>query len=51
MRQGKNMAQMNKPTTKVYFESKDKSFYKKDIEKLAESYNKCITLEEEYVDE
>ena len=35
----------------AYFESKDKSFYKKGIEKLEKRWNKCITLEENYVDE
>ena len=37
--------------TEVYFEIKDKSFYEKGIEKLEESWNECITLEGEYVDE
>ena len=30
--------------TQAYFESKDKSFYKKGIEKLEERWNECITL-------
>ncbi|KOX77126.1 hypothetical protein WN51_10216 [Melipona quadrifasciata] len=29
----------------AHFESKDKSFYKKGIEKLEERRNECITLE------
>ena len=37
--------------TETYFESKDKSFNIKDIEKLEKRWNKCITLEGEYVDE
>lgn len=37
--------------TKVYFESKDKSFYKKGIEMLEKRWNECITLEGDYVDE
>ena len=37
--------------TEAYFESKDESFYKKDIEKLEKRWNKCITLEGNYVDE
>lgn len=32
------------------FERKDKSFYKKCIEKLAERWNECITPECEHVD-
>ena len=37
--------------TKVYFEAKDKSFYKKGIELLEKYLNQCITLERDYVDE
>ena len=37
--------------TEAYFESKDESFYNKGIEKLKERWNKCITLEGNYVDE
>ena len=37
--------------TEAYFESKDESFYKKDIEKLVKRFNECITLEENYVDD
>lgn len=37
--------------TEAYFASKDKSFYKKAIEKLEERWNECITFEGEYVDE
>ena len=37
--------------TETYFESKDKSFYIKGIEKLEKRWNECITLEGEYVDE
>ncbi|KZC13929.1 Histone-lysine N-methyltransferase SETMAR [Dufourea novaeangliae] len=34
--------------TEAYFESKDKSFYIKGIERLEERWNECITLEGEY---
>ena len=37
--------------TEAYFESKDKSFYKKGIEELQKRWNECITLEGNYVDE
>jgi len=37
--------------TEVYFEAKDKSFYKKGIELLEKRWNQCITLEGDYVDE
>ena len=37
--------------TEAYFEAKDKSFYKKDIELLEKHWNQCITLEGDYVDE
>ena len=37
--------------TEAYFESKDESLYKKSIEKLEKRWNKCITLERNYVDE
>ena len=33
------------------FESKDETFYKKDNEKLEKHWNKCITLEGNYVNE
>ena len=35
---------------KAYFEAKDKSFYKKGIEMSKKRWNKCITLEGDYVD-
>ena len=35
----------------AYFEVKDKLFYKKGIEMLEKSWNECITLEGNYVDE
>ena len=35
----------------VYFEAKDKLFYKKGIELLEKHWNQCITLEGDYVDE
>ena len=35
----------------VYFEAKDKLFYKKGIELLEKCWNQCITLEGDYVDE
>ena len=37
--------------TEVYFEAKDKSFYKKGFELLEKHWNQCITLEGDYVDE
>ena len=37
--------------TEAYFESKDKSFYKKRIELLEKRWNQCITPEGDYVDE
>ena len=37
--------------TEVYFETKDKSFFKKGIELLEKHWNQCITLERDYVDE
>ena len=37
--------------TEVYFEAKDKLFYKKGIELLEKHCNQCITLEGDYVDE
>ena len=37
--------------TEVYFEAKDKSFYKKGIEFLEKRWNQCFTLEGDYVDE
>ena len=35
----------------AYFESKDKSFYKKDIKLLEKCWNQRIILEGDYVDE
>ena len=37
--------------TEAYFQSKDKSFYKKGIEMLKKRWNQCIILERNYVDE
>ena len=37
--------------TEMYFEAKDKSFYKKGIILLEKRWNQCITLEGDYVDE
>ena len=37
--------------TEAYFEANDKSFYKKGIELLKKSWNECMTLEGDYVDE
>ena len=53
MLQGKRFGSNEEVIAEVeaYFESKDKSFYKKVIEKLEERWNKCITLEGEYLDE
>ena len=35
--------------TEVYFEAKDKSFYKHGIEKLEKRWNDCIALEGDYI--
>ena len=40
-----------KSETEMYFEAKDKSFYKKGIELLEKNWNQCITLERDYVNE
>ena len=37
--------------TEVYFEAKDKLFYKKGIELFEKHWNQCITLEGDHVDE
>jgi len=37
--------------TEAYYESIDKSYYKKAIEKLEKRWNECITLEGEYIEE
>ena len=37
--------------TEAYFETKDKSFYKKSIKILENHWYECITLEEDYDDE
>ena len=37
--------------TEAYFEAKDKSLCKKDIEILEKRWNECVTLEGDYVDE
>ena len=37
--------------TEVYFEAKDKPFYKKGIKLLQKCWNRCITLEGDYIDE
>ena len=37
--------------SEAYFETKDKSFYKKGIELLEKRWNQSITLEGDYVDE
>ena len=37
--------------TETYFGSKDESFYKNGMEKLEKRWNKCITLEGNYVGE
>ena len=39
------------PETEAYFESIDESFYENSIELLNKRWNKCITLEGNYVDE
>ena len=36
--------------TEVYFEAKDKTYYKNSIEKLYGSYNRCIALEGNYIE-
>ena len=48
MRFGLNEEERSK--TDAYFEAKDKSFYKNDIEVLEYHSNQCITLEGDYVD-
>ena len=37
--------------TEAYFEAKDKSFYKSDIEMLERRWNDCVALDGDYVDE
>ena len=37
--------------TEAYFETKNKSFYKKGFEMLEKRWNECITLGGDYVDE
>ena len=37
--------------TEAYFEAKDKSFYKSDIEMLERHWNDCVALDGDYVDE
>ena len=37
--------------TEVYFEAKDKSFYKKGIESSEKRWNDCIAMEGNYVNE
>ena len=34
----------------VYFEAKDKSYYKNGMEKLYDHYNRCIALEDNYIE-
>ncbi|XP_032691619.1 uncharacterized protein LOC116854125 [Odontomachus brunneus] len=36
--------------SEAYFEAKEKSYYKNDIEKLHDRYNRCIALEGNYVE-
>ncbi|KAF7284497.1 hypothetical protein GWI33_022087 [Rhynchophorus ferrugineus] len=36
--------------TDAYFEAKNKSYYKNGIEKLEGRYNRCITLDGNYVE-
>ena len=51
--QGKRFGSIKKVVweTEVYFEAKDKSFYKKGIKLFEKCCNQCITLEGDYVDE
>ena len=53
MLQGKRFGSNEEVTleTKAYYETKDKSFYKKGIKLLENHWNQYITLEGEYVDE
>ena len=37
--------------TEAYFEAKDKSLYKNGIELLDKHWNRCFTLEGDYIDE
>ena len=52
MLQGKRFGSNEKVVaeTDAYFESKNESFYKKDIENLEKRWNECITLEENFFD-
>ena len=36
--------------TEIYFEAKDKSYYKNDIEKLYDNNYSCIALEGNYIE-
>ena len=48
----RGLAPMKKSSeTEMYFEAKDKSFYKKNIKLLEKRWNQCITLEGDYVNE
>jgi len=53
MRQGRKYGLNKKVMAEIraFFQSIDKSFYKKFIEKLKERWNEYITFEEVYVDE
>lgn len=53
MLQGKKFGSNEEVIAEVeaYFERKDKSFYRKGIEKLEERWSTCITLEGDYVEE
>ena len=52
MLQGKRFGSIEEvmSVTEAYFEAKDKSLYKKSIELLEKHWNRCITLERDYVD-
>ena len=53
MLQGKRFGSIEEviSKTEVYFEAKDKSFYKKGIELSEKHWSLCITLEGDYVGE
>ena len=47
---GKNIVDEEVITeTEVYFQAKDKSYYKNGIKKLYDHYNRCIALEGNYI--
>jgi len=53
MLQGKRFGSNEEVIAEIeaYFEDKDKSFYKKGVEKLEKRWTDCIALEGDYVEE